>query len=165
MAHTFQATILVPYVAGMLRPETKKWAEGYADAQLVELDRNDDAAYFNLLAHWWQQPGDLIVVEQDIVPRQCGIERMAFCQKSMWCTERYPIEHHTMLDNGLGCVRFSQRLKERWPGVMVRVGYIDNDGEPAKSWRRLDTRVSLVLHQLGYKPHVHSTAQHLHDYK
>lgn len=160
-----ETTILIPYIKGMLHPGTEHWAKIYTNTELVELDAGDDTAYWRLLAMAWRESGDLVIVEQDIVPPLDGIESMARCPRR-WCTCVYEIAHGTWLDSGLGCVKFSARAKHHYPALMDRVGYIDNDGSPAKDWHRLDTRVSLVMHQLDYLPHSrgHGKAQHMHDY-
>jgi hypothetical protein len=157
-----KTTILLPYVPGMLNPKTAEWASMY-NVTYAELNPNDDEAYFRLLAEHWRQPGNLVVVEQDILPRPGVVEQLAYCRYA-WCCSAYAVAQGSMLNVGLGLASFSARMKRHWPGLMDRVGYIDDDGAPVKTWRRLDTRVSRVLHELGYRPHVHGTADHLHDY-
>jgi len=157
-------SIVVPYVPGMLHPLTEKWASEWAQARLVELDPNDDTSYYELLAEEWRKPGMLIVVEQDIVPGKRTLEYFLRCGH-FWCVSPYLIANGTLLNYGLGCVRFSDGLKKKWPGLMNRVGYLDDGGVPAKTWRRLDVRVAQVLQQLEHNPHQHGQSLHLHDYR
>lgn len=158
------ARIIIPYVPGMLHPDTENWARGYEAAELHRLDPGDDAAYYTLMSELWQETGDLIIVEQDILPTPTTVERMLNCTAT-WCTAQYQIAGGQWVNNALGCVKFGEGLRQKWPGVMVRVGYLTEDGAPRYSWRRLDTRISQVLHELDLRPHWdHAPVEHLHDY-
>lgn len=159
-----ETRIVVPYVPGKLHPDTENWAKGYECAELTELDPADDAAYFKLISELWQQPGELIIVEQDMLPTRTTVERMLNCTAT-WCTATYQINGGTWINNGLGVVKFGAGLRKKWPGLMVRVGYITDDGSPQYSWRRLDTRIALTLYQMDLRPHWdHAAVEHLHDY-
>lgn len=97
-----------------------------------------------------------------MLPAPGVLARMRNCRWP-WCTSPYPI-HTVILTEGLGCVRFRNCLKRRHPNLMREVGEIDNDGQPAKDWHRLDTRIASVLRGLGYTAHTHAESRHLHDY-
>lgn len=175
-------TILVPYVEGMLHERTRAWwAEPRSHEEqrpeLADLPVSDDTAYWRLLAAYWRvtEPiqhdlyeapttPDLVVVEQDIVPAPGVVERMLACPRP-WCASPYPISGGHLLDTGLGCTKFAARLKSRHLDFMDRVGLIDDDGLPAKNWRRLDVRIARTLRELGYRPHRHARSEHLHDYR
>lgn len=173
--------ISIPHVNGMLHERTRVWWESPRTcddqlAWLVELDAADDTAYWRWLADEWSvtEPDlferytvpvtpDLVIVEQDMVPAASVVDQMLKCARP-WCVSPYQISSGMWLDEGLGCTKFAARLKTRHPDLMERVGEIDDDGQPAKTWRRLDTRIARLLRQLGYAPHRHARSEHLHDY-
>jgi len=151
---------IVAAAPGMLHEATRRWAQAEG-ARICQLDA-DVEAYWRLLAAEWDRPGDLILIEHDMLPADGVTAAMGACARP-WCTSPYRIEH-TWLQDGLGCVKLAGRLKTRHPGLMGRLGDVDGDGSPAKDWHRLDTRLSQLLRTLGYRPHVHKRSLHLHDY-
>lgn len=153
----------MPVVAaapGMLHNRTRAWAEQNG-ARIAHLEP-DPEAYWRLLEDEWRQPGDLILIEHDMLPAEGVTDAMATCRRS-WCTSPYRIAH-TWLDEGLGCVKLSARLKRRHPDLMHRLGEITGDGLPPKDWHRLDVRLARLLRDCGYAPHTHRRSIHLHDY-
>ena len=154
-------TAVVAAVEGFLKPETRAWAGRHA-ADVAWLDR-DAEAYWRLLDREWHVPGDLLLVEHDILPAPGVTEAMEACPRP-WCSSPYRIEH-TWLPDGLGCIRLAARLKERYPDLMARLGEMTGDGLPPKDWHRLDVRLSQLLRSLGYRPHLHRRSLHLHDYR
>ena len=153
-------TAVVAAVEGFLKPETRAWADRHA-ADVAWLDR-DAEAYWRLLDREWRVPGDLVLVEHDVLPAPGVTTAMGACPRP-WCSSPIRIEH-TWLPDGLGCVRLAARLKERHPDLMTRLGEITGDGLPPKDWHRLDVRLSQLLRSLGYRPHLHRRSLHLHDY-
>jgi hypothetical protein len=155
--------VVIPYVQGKLHEHTRVWGE-WNDAEFVELPLGDDTAYWRLLAARWAVPGDLFIVEEDMVPPDRVVERMHRCARP-WCTSPYTIGHTQLLVQGLGCTRFAARLKERHPDLLDEVGQVASDGMPARDWRRCDTRIVNALRARGYAPHhKHARSLHLHDY-
>ena len=152
--------VVVPAVPGMLHETTREWA-GAHDAAVYDLEP-DAEAYWRLLAREWAEPGDLVIVEHDMLPADGVTEAMAACPRP-WCSSPYRIEHSWLVD-GLGCVKLAGRLKQQHPDLMIRLGELADDGAPPRDWHRLDTRVSRLLRDLGYRPHAHRRSQHLHDY-
>jgi hypothetical protein len=167
--------VVVPFVADSLHPETREWAAN-SGAILYELS-SSDAAYWEALTEWWQQPGDLVIVEQDIVPHPDVVAEMLGCP-SGWCSSpflvraaprmRLWITHDGVtsvrpplatpdrwLTDGLGCVKFSAALRQEFPEAAVSV-----EGP----WWRLDTHLSQLLRGYGLVPHLHEKSVHLHDY-
>lgn len=151
---------VVAAAPGMLRTETRAWAE--AHGARIAIHEADDEAYWRLLRELWAEPGDLILIEHDIVPADGVTETMGACPRP-WCSSPYRIAH-TWLAEGLGCTRFASRLKDRHPDLMDRLGEIGGDGMPPRDWHRLDTRLARLLLDLGYRPHPHRRSAHLHDY-
>jgi hypothetical protein len=153
-------TPVVAAAPGMLRGETRQWAEAHG-ATVRDLEA-DAEAYWRLLAEQWAAPGDLLLVEHDMLPAPGVTDAMAGCRRP-WCTSPYRIEH-SWLTEGLGCVKLAARLKARHPDLMDRLGAVADDGMPAKDWHRLDTRLCRLLREIGYAPHPHRRSRHLHDY-
>lgn len=152
---------VVAAVPGILHERTRAWAERH-DARIAWLE-GDAEAYFRLLRALWGEPGDLLLIEHDIVPAAAVTGAMAACLRP-WCTSPYRIAH-SWLDEGLGCVKLAARLKQRHPRLMDELGETAGDGSPAKDWHRLDTRLAHLLRDHGYRPHAHRRSEHLHDYE
>lgn len=155
-------TVLLPYTPGRLEQRTSEWAHIRGDVEAVDVSGSDDA-YYKLLAAQWREPGDLLVVEHDMLPADGCVEEMLACRWP-WCTAPYTIANGTQITEGLGVAKFSGTLKMLRPRFMDEVGAIADDGLPARDWRRLDTRISRVLRSGGHRPHLHTPAVHLHDY-
>lgn len=151
---------VVAAAPGMLQEATCAWAERH-NARIVYLDA-DSESYYRMLSEEWRQPGDLLLVEHDIVPADGVTDNMTACPRP-WCSSPYRIAH-TWLDEGLGCIKLAARLKQRHPDLMQRLGEIAGDGLPAKDWHRLDVRLARLLRNHGYAPHAHRRSLHLHDY-
>lgn len=160
------AGAVVPYTRDRLHEQTHQWAVKHG-ARLREIDPRDEAGYWKLLVdEWLTMPGDLVIVEHDMLPADGVVEEMEDCRRP-WCTSPYQVTVYptNIVRNGLGCVKFAQRLKDRHPDLMHRLGDVAGDGLPARSWRRLDARLTDLLHLLGYRSHTHRRSTHLHDYR
>jgi hypothetical protein len=151
---------VVAAVPGMLHERTRAWADAHG-ARVAWLAA-DAEAYWRLLADEWAASGDLVLVEHDIEPAPDVTAAMAACPRP-WCGSPYRIAH-CWLNEGLGCVKLSARLKARHPDLMTRLGEITGDGLPERDWHRLDVRLARLLRHLGYTPHTHRRSLHLHDY-
>lgn len=156
-------TVLLPYTSDRLEQRTSDWAYARGDVEAVDVSGADDA-YYNVLAAQWRQPGDLLIVEHDMLPAEGCVDEMLACRWG-WCAAPYEVANHQQITDGLGCTKFSGTLKQLRPQLMDEVGAIADDGLPAKDWRRLDTRISRVLRKAGHWPHLHAPAVHLHDYR
>lgn len=153
--------ILLPYTR--LHPTTARLANQHAPGHVrVRLDPADDTAYWRLLAEQWRQPGDLIIVEQDVGLRPGVVESLTACREP-WCGHPYPIGRQLLVC--LGCVRFTAALKVAEPDLLEAVGEDGTGGLPAKDWRRLDVRILDHLRARGYRQHEHRPAvSHFHKY-
>lgn len=156
-------TILLPYTPDRINQRTSDWAQARGDVVRVNVAGGDDR-YYNLLAGYWTNPGDLLVVEHDMLPAEGCVEEMLACRWG-WCSAPYEIANGEQITDGLGCTKFSATLKQLRPQLMEQVGAFADDGLPARDWRRLDTRVSRVLRGAGHRPHLHTSTVHLHDYQ
>lgn len=134
------------------------------DAIRVELDPTDLTAYAKQLCEAWLWEGDLIVVEHDIVIHDQVLTQFEDCGQP-WCVFPYPGDRTELAE--LGCVRFSRRLKNALPAVMVEAARIEGEapGLNAGDWRRMDIRLRSRLEAFGHARHYHYPAvRHLHAY-
>lgn len=158
--------VLVPYTATRLRLDTVHAVSRHVPAgvEIVwrELDPADPTAYARALVEAWAWPGDLVVVEHDIVIGPGVIEGFTACDRP-WCGHPYSIGAQSLVC--LGCTRFTAELKAAYPGLMVAAAAVDTGGLPAGDWRRLDVRVADLLEAHGHTRHAHQPAvTHLHEY-
>lgn len=146
-----------------LHPATGKLLNRHAPGHVrVKVDPADMSAYWRELAKAWREPGDLIVIEQDIGIGPEVIPGFAAC-KEPWCGHAYRIGRQLLVC--LGCTRFTAKLKEAEPDLLDVVGEIGGDGLPAKDWRRIDVRLLDTLRKRGYRQHWHEPpVLHYHKY-
>jgi hypothetical protein len=145
-------------------PRTAEALNTFApDHVAVKLDPARDDDYFRVFAEAWATPGDLIVIEQDILLTEGVIEQFLACRNG-WCGNPYNIAGQQLVC--LGCTRFTAELKDAHPDLLDVVGLVNNDGLPAKDWRRLDVRLSDELHFRGFQVHTHTPeVEHFHRYE
>jgi hypothetical protein len=158
--------IRVPYVVGRLSLSTAIWASVHDDARMVELDGRDEA-YHEALCEWWRSDGDLVIVEQDVLPADGVVEEMLVCP-SEWCVSPYPIfsdEGEISWDWSLGCTKFSGQLRDSCPEAAELAGLQgEHEVDPPRCWWMLDVRLACVLARVGALPHAHRASRHLHPY-
>ena len=155
-------TVVVPFVEGMLSPETRRVVtlSGY-HYRLCSLDRNDEGAYARLIRHLWRWPCDLVIVEHDVEPTIGQLEEICECGHD-WCGFNY--------DDGLypdgpmfGCVRFSDRLIRRQchrADDRLIVGKRKDQDCP---WWQVDTQMAQGLMIAGERWIAHdSRVHHVH---
>lgn len=153
--------VLVPYTR--LHPAAARLLNRHAPGHRREkIDPADYEAYWRLLAHWWREPGDLVVVEHDIGLHAGVLPGFETCVRS-WCAHPYRLHRETRAC--LGATRFTAALKYVQPDLLDAVG-ADTCGEaPAKVWWRLDVRIEAELQRRGYRVHEHQPpVAHYHRY-
>lgn len=153
--------ILAPYTR--LHPATARLLNQHATGhRRVRLDPADMSAYWALLAALWRQPGDLVIVEQDIGINAVVMPGFAACREP-WCGHPYPIGEQLLVC--LGCTRFTAELKTAEPDLLDVVGEDGTGGLPARHWQRLDVRILDELRRRGYTQHRHDPpVAHYHKY-
>lgn len=178
--------VIVPYVAGGLRPEVaREVLRQVPSAELAQLEPEDEFAYADLLRALWREPGDLVVCEQDVIPPPGAIRGLLMCGAE-WCCHPGWVQDRYQLHT-LQLARFSADLRarlpdladfalapSRWwrPGPALRRGEVDlwPEGRPevwptAVEWWRADSALALQLLRAGVRACVHLPApRHLHDY-
>lgn len=128
----------------------------------VRLDPADPHAYWALLAGLWRQPGDLLIVEQDVGIHAGVVPGLAACREP-WCGHPYPIGEQVLVC--LGCTRFGAALKAAEPDLLEAVGADDAGGMPARHWKYLDVKILTALRARGYEQHRHEPpVRHYHQY-
>jgi hypothetical protein len=153
--------IVAPYTR--MVPATARLLNRHAPGHLrVRLDPADDHAYWALLANLWREPGDLLIVEQDIGIHAGVVEELTGCREP-WCGFPYHIGEQLLVC--LGCTRFTAELKAAEPDLLDVVGEDGTGGLPARVWQRLDVRILDHLRERGYRQHRHEPAvRHYHRY-
>ena len=155
--------ICVPFVPDKLYAQTFEWSKLRQDVIPWPIKDYDTTAYWRMLFYSWQELGDLVVVEHDMLPADGVVEEMLACDQP-WCTSPYRGANKKEPDiiDGLGCVKFSETLKSNEFDLMRVVGEMSEPGLPAKIWKRLDVRIAKSLRTRGYEPHTHARSTHLH---
>lgn len=156
--------IVIPHVYGGLHTYTALWARASEHRiHAVLLERYNPYAYGQMLQSLWNRHGDLIVVEQDIVPPQGAIEGFLACE-SDWCTHGYLIDgvEHSQV---LGCARFSKRLQADHPRLLWQAASNVGGQRRLAHWQQLNEQIIRELKMARTALHLHpGAALHLHDY-
>ncbi len=155
-------TVLVPHVAGQLRPQTKAAVlRQCRAARIVEHDAADRESYSRLLIEMCRLPGDLIVVEQDIVPPPGAIAALRRCVHP-WCY--HMVELRGMLTPAtLGLVKFGWRLGHHWGDWMSSALHEGNDPWGRRLMHEPDMAIARWLEIQKVRGHVHfPSPEHLH---
>lgn len=144
---------------------------------------NDGTGYHEMFCELWRQGQTFAVVEQDILVGAKTLRTLLSCQRP-WCGAHYQIGGALNTSVMLGCTKFSASMMKRHPEVPAKLAEFgcavyatptgshadcgktsrEHDGGLPRTWVKLDTRVSTVMMELGYKPHRHGLVEHLHDY-
>jgi len=146
--------LVVPYVEGMLRPETRDIGMRFG-AELTNVG-TDAEAYSRLLLDLWQRGKSFALLEQDLAPADGLLSELLACSHE-WCASPFlyaPEGKRILIWGGLGCTKFSASLLRREPDAMARIA-------PCH-WELLDLELADLLEQRGYEPHSHlPAARHL----
>lgn len=152
--------VLACYNGDSLRPETYRALVKYVPLGTLELVNvaGNVSNYWRQFRARWIGEFDLMTVEQDNVITAEMIPSFAMCDEP-WCVYAYegPPHMDELMDTALGCTRFTAALQQAVPVKEIS----ESD---YFSWQFIDYRLSVVLQQKGYKPHVHGEVKHLHDY-
>lgn len=154
--------IVIPHVTGMLRPATLAAVEAvgrpYAAHPLVIGDPYSYAWWFE---KWWNIPGDLVIVEQDIVPAEGQIEAMLQCPGD-WCSANYHVGGGRTT-TGLGLAKISWRIKHAFPHAGQNAARDPRDPRRHLDWISLNEGVDRHLFRLGLRQCIHfPNPLHLH---
>ncbi len=157
--------VMVPYVEGMLHEETVEAvrASGYPST-LWPIDRADPYQYGGLFAHWWALSGDLVIVEQDIVPPPDAIKKMVECEH-VWCSHNYSCDNPVPA-YGLGLCKFQHGIRMITPTLGEQAARNYRGVARQMPWAQLNERIITLMNHWGIKVHLHEPeATHLHVYE
>ena len=154
--------IYLPYVDGMLRPETLAVAHASEIPYCAwPLPREDRGAYARAFETWWETMQDLVVVEHDMIPPAGMLREMIECPED-WCSANYHVGNGRTT-TGLGITRISWRVKARYPGAGYNAARDMRDRSRYTDWVSLNESVDRHLYRLGLRQHIHfPNPVHLH---
>lgn len=179
-------TVAVCGVRGQIRPETILSVVGQVDRyHQMEQDPDNPWDYANALRELWRAPGELIVLEQDVVVPEGAIANLLACDED-WCTHPHWTGSRYDLQT-LGLVKFGGEMRYLFrhladralgrrdpngPHAAVRFGDIDPWGSPDPwdwpttiPWHQCDTQLAKALIDAGYAVHIHNPpTRHLRHY-
>ena len=157
--------IVLPYVYGRLNANTTLWASNEQHrVHTVELDAYNPFAYGQMLQSLWNRHGDLIVVEQDVVPHDDAVTQFLGCQDP-WCTCPYKV-NGVMYGRVLGCTKYSAKLQDEHPNLMWQAASNLGGTLRLAHWRQLNEAIIRQLDLRHIPLHEHPMpAEHLHDYE
>lgn len=158
--------ILLPYRAGMLRPETTA-ALRSCRGHVLPVECADPYDYHAAVRTLWRYPGRLLIVEQDIVPTVEMIEHLKWCQHPA-CTVPYRLARGELsLWDARGGLSWLDAMPASAPGSGL--GCVALSVDPSipppdrVAWDWLAESVSARLSEYGVSWHVHpGTVEHLH---
>lgn len=156
--------VIVPFVPGMLHPETERaMADLPCSVEKVQLSALDTDGYARAFRSWWEDGRAFIVVEQDIVPAMSHIADVLSCPEP-WCTVPYVITGR-LYDRALGFARFSDELLGAHPEWGRQITEVRPGRGRWVPWYSLDRHVHHHLTGHGIDAHVHpGQVKHCHDY-
>lgn len=146
--------VLAPYTR--MDPRTKAWLWVCApQAEHVNVS-GDDFAYWRAIDDCWDGSDDLIIAEQDNQINQGVLPSFESCRQP-WCVYAYQgWSSSVLLDQSLGCTRFSAGLQEQV--TLSEISHV-----PVK-WDVIDRAISDALKSRGYTAHTHGVIKHHHSY-
>jgi hypothetical protein len=123
----------------------------------------DGFRYAREIAARWDGTEDLVTVEHDIEIHEDVIAQFSRCREP-WCTFPYLIMPGRLLDDGLGCARFTADAQRAVPfseldAIPASCGRCE--GKPG-CWAHLDTRIAQAMAAHGVKVHVHGPPGVIH---
>lgn len=156
------ATVLVPYVQGMLSINTYRTVTGSGlYYRLVRIDPDDLGQYGRLLRDIWCWPLDLIICEHDVEPTPAQLREIAGCGHD-WCGYNY--DDHLYPDTPMhGLVRYSRRLMARHPHAAHVALFTGKRKDQEVGWWEVDSMMARDLVIRGEQWQAHdSRVHHVH---
>lgn len=139
-------------------------------AERVELNPDDDQAYWRLLCEVWAAERTTLIVEHDIELHDRVIPELLACPEP-WCAfpyhgPGYGTGGNSLLFTSLGCTRWSGELMRSLPELVRTCTRPDAIGVMENSWRRLDIWILNRLTEAGHEVHTHwPPVAHHHVYQ
>lgn len=162
LADPNEPVVLCPFVDGMLRNETRQaLLGGFGSAVFYPLHPDDDGAYGRLLDKFWEVPGHLLVVEQDMVPTPGQIVELLACEQP-WCQIEYHYGDGRYIAS-LGFAKFSHDCKTAYPTAAMLASRDAKGVIHRAHWASMSENLAQQLIRWHVMPHIHpGTVTHLH---
>lgn len=109
--------------------------------------------YARYLTEEWTIPGDLVVIEGDVLPAPRSIQALLDCPRD-WCLHRLWLADH-YADITLGLCKFSAHLKRAMPWLPGRSWFGQDGTRPVTHWKGIDIALAYELVKNGVQPHFH----------
>jgi hypothetical protein len=119
-------------------------------------------AYWELLKRMWADGESFIVIEHDIEIHDSVLESFETCAEP-WCVFPYLYRGRSLFENGLGCVRFSDRLIETTPNLFAGMRPAHWTSLDGALCNHLEKRADEFGLRPGYRPHLHWPEVRHHD--
>lgn len=153
------ATVVVPYVHGMLDPRTAiavQYSGFYC--RFVDLDPRDHGAYGRLFRKLWRSQSTVVICEHDVVPTREQLRAIVTCGHD-WCSYNYDSD---MYSKGpmFGLVRFSGRLMAEHPEAANCATMVSRELGTERGWWDMDSHVARDLKIRGVEWHEHLPEVH-----
>jgi len=154
--------VLVPFVPGMLRPQTKaEVIRQRPAAMFVPTPREDDTSYARVLIEASRLPGHLVVVEQDVVPPPGAIRQLLQCVHP-WCYHLLALDGR-LTPACLGLAKFDAGLKVRFGDWMAEAVKGTGETDRGSFAVSCDVGIARWMERQGVPAHVHEPPPvHLH---
>lgn len=143
-------TVYVPFVDGMLHPDTAKAVLGSGlPAQILALDRADVGAYGRLIRRLWAKGEGMVICEQDVIPTRHQLHALQDCGHD-WCSFAYDSD---LYPDGpyFGLCRFSSRVMREHPRAAEVALHRGSGKEIEVSWWECDSCLARDLFIRGVK--------------
>ncbi len=142
----------------------KAVAEYAPGAEVVDVT-GDSFGYWREIRARWQGTEDLMLIEHDVLIGEDTVASLRDCGYD-WCCFAYPIfRNHQRLRYGLGCTKFSAVAQRAVSARLIAEGFaLCKECHGMGCWYHLDGRISILMREAGFRPHVHGDVIHLHDY-
>lgn len=127
-------TVLAPEAEAALEATGHPWERVWVGRS--EFD------YFLRLADRWVGGRGFINVEHDIVVGSTTLSELEACDGE-WCAA--PYQYFDGMTCGLGCVKFSDELLGRLPGLVLEAGRLSDPRHRPGTWCRLDAWIYTLL--------------------
>lgn len=114
------AIVAVPHTEDGLKDRTARAVTAQcADPRFCLTTKRSPFSYADVMRDLWRRPGDLIIVEQDVIPPSGAFDRFIHCP-APWCTHPHWTGEHYQHDS-LGLAKFSADLRRRLPQLADQV--------------------------------------------
>lgn len=158
--------IVVPYVEGMIHDETiEALNRSTFHYELVKLPLLDEYAYGRAFQEWWSDGRAFCIVEHDMVPSWEQLAALARCPE-LRCAVPYAYMGK-VIDQGLGCTRFSQELIRDHPYAADQSVVCGTRPQRKAKWNQIDMGIYSYLKIVGVPIHRHDEVglcEHLHTW-